>query len=150
MASDGSKGPRPYTQRELRTLFVRVAAADWSYVKRGYRDRFVAPMGQPSALFKTETPTPAVLYSVRRGTYDARLMILTGVRQEILGAVNPVSLGFDSMPEFRRYWMQRERRKFPPTRQVFVYTVRPWTADDYTDMGVHLIRRLYGEFMEVN
>jgi hypothetical protein len=147
MASDGSKGPRPYTQRQARTLFVRVPSLDWPQVKRGLVGSFVGSIGRQSALFDVVTPTPCVAYSVIRGNHDCRLMLLDDVRQEVLGAIEPSRLGFDSMAEFRRYWMLREHRKFPPTRKVFLYTIRPWDESMAPTVGANLLRHLYGEFM---
>jgi hypothetical protein len=150
MAADGSKGPKPYKQRQARTLFVRVPAPDWAAVKRGLQRTFVGSIGRQSALWETPTPTPAVAYSIIRGSHDSRLMVLEAVRQEQLGAIDPAELGFESMAHFRRYWMQRERngKKFPPTRHVFVYTMRPWERGDEEEMGMLMVKRLYGEFLD--
>jgi hypothetical protein len=151
VAADGSKGPKPYTQRQARTIFVRVPAPDWPLVRRGLKREFRGSIGRQSALFATPTPTPAVFYSLIRGTYECRLMILEDVRQEMLGEISPESLaaeGFPDLASFRRYWMDRERngKKFPPTKKVFVYKVRPLEPSDREEMGVLLFDRLYGEF----
>lgn len=153
MASDGSRGPRPYTQRHARTLFVRVPADDWPLVRRGMKKEFRGQLGRQSALWaNVACPTPVVAYAIVRGSYDARLMILQSVRQEELGAITPESLqreGFETFEEFRRYWLRRERggSKFKPTRKVFVYGIRPWHPTDELEMGLGLLKRLYGDFM---
>lgn len=146
MAADGSKGPRPYTQRQARTIFVRVPALEWHAVKRGTQRAFVGSIGRQSALWATPTPTPVIAYAIIRGTHDARLMILEEVRQEMLGAIDPTEVGFPDMATFRRHWMMRERGKFPPTRKVFVYKLRPYDEADREAMGLALFDRLYGEF----
>lgn len=150
MANDGSRGPRPYTQRHARTVFVRVPAVDWPAVKRGIKREFRGSLGKQSALFSVKTPSPCVAYSIVRGSHDARLMILEEVRQEQVGAISPESLaaeGFESFEEFRRYWMRRERSKFRPTKQVFVYRLRPWEMTDRDVMADLMLRRLYGDWM---
>lgn len=150
MASDGSRGPRPYTQRHARTIFIRVAAADWPLVKRGLKTEFRGQLGVQSALFNTPAPSPVVAYSIVRGTYDARLMLLEAVSQEELGAITPESLereGFVDFESFRRYWMQRDGKKFRPTKKVFVYRLRPWAAGDDEAMAAVLLKRLYGDWL---
>lgn len=143
-----------------RTLFIRVPSDDWAAVSRGYKTEFRGEIGTQSTPFCAETPSPAVLYRIRRrgkragvdlvNEYDRALMVLEAVWQEPLGAISPESLareGFSSMADFRRYYVERTRRLFQPTRQVFVYRVRPWEYDDRIEMGMHLLDRLYGEFL---
>lgn len=148
MAADGSRGPRPFQQRHARTLFVRVPVADWPMVKRGMRRTFVGSIGRQSAMFDVQTPTPVVAYSIVRKAYEHKLMVLEDVRQEMLGALDPAELGFESMAHFRRYWMQREGRRFPPTRKVFVYRVAPWSEHSRGEIADLLLARLYGEFLD--
>lgn len=151
MAADGSKGPRPYTQRQARTVFVRVPALDWPMVKRGYKTEFRGSIGKQSALFATPTPSPCVAYSIIRGSHDCRLMLLESISREPLGVIGPESLereGFTSLAEYRRYWMRREGKKFQPTKEVFVYQLRPLHADEHSEMGAILFNRLYGEFVD--
>lgn len=78
-------------------------------------------------------------------------MVMEDKWLEPLGAISPESLeaeGFSSLAEFRRYWMQREQRRFMPTRMVTVYRVRPWQPSDEADFGRMLLRRLYGKQMD--
>lgn len=148
MAKDGSRGPRPYTQHSASTVFLRVPVLDWPLVSRGRVPEFIGSMGQSSAVFNTPTPTPCVAYTVKNGSYDARLMILEEHSQEPLGILAAESrrFGIATKDEFRRYWMRREGRKFAPTRNVFVYRVRPFIESDREEMGRLLFNRLYGEF----
>lgn len=150
MAADGSKGPRPFTQRQARTIFLRVPAQDWIAVKRGVKREFRGSTGTASRFFSVDPPTPVVAYRVRRGEYDSKLMVLERAWQEPLGAISEESLaaeGFDSFGAFRRYWMQRERKRFTPTRRVWVYRVRPWSDADMEPMALRLLMRLYGEWL---
>lgn len=120
-------------------------------VKRGYKREFRGSIGRQSALFRTPTPSPCVAYTVVRGNHDARLMLLEEVRREVLGAITAESIaaeGFHSFEEYRRYWIKREGRKFQPTREVFVYVLRPWEDGDQEAMGQVLFNRLYGEFTD--
>ena len=152
MGADGSHGPRPFAQHRLSTTFVRVHADDWPAVKNGIKREFRGGRGASSRTFNVECPTPVVAYCIRApNDYEARVMVLTNTWQEPLGAISDQSLaaeGFDTLAAFRRYWMLRERKRFQPTRMVFVYQVRPWEPDDLTELGVKLIDRLYGDFLE--
>ena len=147
-----AKGPRPYTQRSAKTIFVRVPGADWPTVKRGFQRVLVGGQGRQTAMHTVKTPTPVVAWSIIRKAYDCRLMILEDVRQEHLGAIDPQEAGFESMAEFRRYWMAREGfgKKFPALRLAWVYTLRPVDEDDREQMGLLLYDRLYGEFTNGN
>lgn len=150
----GSAGPKPYRQVRTSTIFLRVPVADWPLVKRGLKTEFRAGTGpnktQPWAI---KMPTPVVAYAVRPrdGEHDAKLMVLEEAWLEPLGAISPESLereGFKSLAEFRRYWFERERKRFQPTRNVLVYRVRPW--DDRTDarhFADLILGRLYGDFL---
>lgn len=145
MATAPSKS---FTRHKASTIFVRVHADDWPYVKRGMRTTFISSKVQPIGVRERKLPTPVVAFTSRRGIFDARLMILRAVQVETLGAVDPVALGFESMAEFRRYYMRRERKKFPPGRTVHIYTVSEVTEEALTECGTALIEHLYGEFMD--
>lgn len=150
MASDGSHGPKPWKQRHAKTLFLRVPAADWQLVTRGHKREFRAASGRGSGLHFVETPTPVVAYMERRGKYESRLMVLEERRTEPLGAITEESLraeGFETLAEFRRYWMKRERRRFLPTRDCVVYRVRPWQPGDAESFAEVILERLYGEWL---
>jgi hypothetical protein len=152
LAADGSRAPKPYTQRRASTVFLRVPYRDWPAVKRGYKTEFRAGSGDCAVpqLWDVPTPTTVVAYSIHNGRHDCCLMVLEELWQEPLGAISPESLaneGFESLAEFRTYWMQREHRRFTPTRQVFVYHVRPFLAADIDVFAGRLFAHLYGEFL---
>lgn len=153
MANDGSRGPKPYQQFRTSTTFLRVPIIDWPAVKRGLKSEFRSGWGKNKTpkLFQVSPPTPVVAYAISStGEYDARLMVLEDIWLEPLGAISPESLareGFESLAQFRRYWLEREGRRFTPTRQVFAYRVRPWADGDEALMGRALLDRLYGEFL---
>lgn len=153
MAADGSRGPKPWQQRRLSTVFLRVPSRDWPAVKHGYKSEFRSSPGKNRVpqLFGVPTPIPVVAYAIRAGRHDGQLMVLEELWQEPLGAISPESLrreGFESLAEFRSYWLEREHRRFAPTRQVFCYRVRAF--DDERDRGEladRLLHHLYGEFL---
>lgn len=153
MAADGSNGPRPYTQHRASTTFLRVPVRDWPAVRAGYKREFRAGTGASAVpqLWGVDPPWPVVAYAIRNGRHECMLMVLERFWMEPLGAISEASLraeGCTNLAEFRRYWMSRERKRFTPTRKVFVYCVRPFTAQDEDWPGVRLLEHLYGEFME--
>jgi hypothetical protein len=154
MAADGSRGPRPFSQRRVSTTFLRVPTRDWPAVKRGYKTEFRAPIGGRRGvpqLFSVLTPCCVVAYSIRNDEHDAQLMVLEQQWQEPLGAISPESLareGFASMAEFRAYWLAREHKRFTPTRQVFAYRLRQFTPADIGPLAGRAFAHLYGEFLQ--
>lgn len=150
MGSDGSRGPKPFTQRRCSTTFVRVPAREWPAVKRGVKREFRAA-GQHAHLWHVPCPTPVVCYAVLRRGHDASLMILERAWREPLGAITPESLaaeGFRSLAEFRTHWMARERRRFTPTRHVWAHRVRPFEPSDLERFSARIFARLYGDFLD--
>lgn len=151
MESDGSRGPRPYNQRQTSTVFVRVPRAEWAAVTVGAKREFRAACGRHSALWNVHLPTPAVAYTIDTfGRYDSSIMVVEEVWREPLGAISSASLaaeGFATLGEFRRHWMDREHRRFPPLRMTTVYRIRPWAEGDDRRMADAMLRRLYGEFL---
>lgn len=150
---NGSRGPKPWRQRTLSTTFLRVPRVDWPAVSRGYKTEFRAGGEVRARAWTLRTPTPVVAYSVGRDGKHAGpvLMVLEASWVEPVGAISEESLareGFRSLGEFRRYWMERERKRFEPTRYTVVYRVRPW--DDSTDarhFADLILGRLYGDFL---
>lgn len=153
MPGDASRGPKPYRQVSMSTIFLRVPTVEWPAIKRGIKREFRTGLGHNKTpkLWDVKTPTPVVAYTVsQRGVYDQQLMVLEAAWQEPLGAISPESLaaeGFATLAEFRRHWMRRERKRFPATRQVFVCRLRPWAPDDRQRLGPMLLDRLYGAFL---
>jgi hypothetical protein len=150
VATDGTHGPRPFQQRQARTLFLRVPYADWVAVTRGAKTEFRASSGAVSKLWSVDPPTAVVGYRQHPAHgYDHELMVLEKCWVEPLGAISPEGLereGFASLAEFRRYWMNREHRRFTPTRKVTVYRVRPWRDGDWEMLSDRLMDLLYGPF----
>lgn len=153
MSEATARGPKPYAQHRLSTVFLRVPLLDWPAVKRGRKTEFRASSGptktQPWAV---KTPSPVVAYAVgRRGEHDCKLMVLERAWLEPLGAITPESLaaeGFASLAEYRRYWVQREHKRFQPTRQTIAYRIRDWRgAADEELFARLLLGRLYGGFI---
>lgn len=151
MASDGSKGPKPYPQHKASTVFLRVPAADWAAVKQGLKSEFRAQPGKTSGLLFVEPPTPVVAWSYSRARgYDARLMILLDRYQEPLMGITPEALareGHPSIAHFRRYLMARERKRFDPLKEVVAYVLRPFAPEDAREQADALLERLYGDFL---
>lgn len=146
------EGPRPFTQRQARTIFLRVPYSEWALVRSGRKREFRASPGACSQLWSVETPTPVVAYAIdpMRG-YKRQLMVLEERWQEPLGAISKESLEREGQPDiahFRRYWMKREKTAFKPTRMVTAYRVRPLEPADERAMAERLFDRLYGEFRD--
>lgn len=144
--------PKPWSQFEARTTFLRVPADDWAAVKIGTKTEFRAAGHAVTQLWNVTCPTPVVGWTARRvGTYDSALFVLEATWQEMVGAITEESLareGFPSMAHFRRYWMARSKRRFRPLQKVQVYRLRPMTPDDEAMMGLQLFRKLYAEHLD--
>lgn len=155
MGSDGSHGPRPFTQRQASTVFLRVPVGDWVPVTRGAKTEFRGTSHAVTQALHLQPPTPVVAYRVRRSTapdqtHDTKLMVLTDTWQEPIGSISPESLareGFPDFAHFRRYWMSRTRKKFRPMTMVRVFVVRPFEDDDWMKFAESLMERLYGAFV---
>jgi hypothetical protein len=146
-----TRGPKPFTQHQISTVFLRVPRGDWIAVKRGLKREFRAGSGAHSRLWNVATPTPAVAYTIDgMGEYRHALLVLEKVWREPLGAISPESLaaeGFESFAAVRRHWVLREKRYFPPLRMTTAYQVRPWADADADLMGEQLLKQLYGDFL---
>jgi hypothetical protein len=144
--------PKPWTQRQARTVFLRVPAQDWAAVKIGSKTEFRMPGGRAmSQLWSVKPPTPVVAYAIiGGGRYVSSLMVLERHWREPVGGLTPESIaaeGFPDMAHFRRYWMARTKRRFRPLQEVWAYRVRPFRAEDRTMLGEYLFDRLYGEHL---
>lgn len=152
MGSDGLRGPRPYTQRQAKTIFLRVPYSEWSVVIDGRKTEFRASPRACSQLWDVDPPLPVVAYAIfpSRG-YKRSLMVLEETWREPLEAISPESLRRERQPSiahFRRYWMGREKTAYMPTRMVSVFRVRPWEVTDDHEMAERLLERLYGEYRD--
>ena len=151
MATTTRRGPKPYSQHQASTIFVRVPSEDWHAVRGGYKREIRTRQSSLAAVQGLSLPLPCVAY--RRHAqygYDAVLMVLEAVWQEPLGAISEESIaneGYATMAEFRRAWTIREKRRFPLLAPVTVHRVRPWMPEDGATMGRALLRQLYGEFL---
>lgn len=145
--------PKPYAQRVAKTIFLPVPSMDWAVVKQGHKREFRVPEGASgSQKWNMVCPVPIVLYKkVANGaTPDDCMAVLDATWREPLGAISAESIaneGFESMGHFRRYWMDRTKRRFEPLATVVVFQVRPFTSDDIMPSALGLLHRLYGEFM---
>lgn len=151
MVGASGAGPRPYTQRQARTIFLRVPHAEFSRVIAGKKTEFRASPRACTQLWSVEPPTPVVAYAIFPGPrYERRLMVLEETWREPLGsAARPESLereGQPSFAHFRRYWMKREKTAFRPTREVSVFRVRPMGYAEEPLLAAALFERLYGAF----
>lgn len=146
-----TRGPRPFAKRLAATIFLRVPADEWTAVVRGIKTEFRQSAHESTALWHVRLPTPVVAWTISRGRYRAQLMMLEDRWVEPLGAIGEESLrreGFDTLAEFRRYWMRRTRARFAPTRKVLVYRLRPLAPDDVDQAAGALLRHLYGDFLD--
>jgi hypothetical protein len=150
-----TSGPKPWSQFEARTTFLRVPSIDWPSVKRGWKTEFRATGRAATQVWNIVCPTPVVAYKVtnERIDHDAVLLVLEATWREPLGAISEESIqreGFESMAHFRRYWMGRTKRRFSPLTECQVYRVRPMTPEDVAPMGIALLHKLYGEFLDAD
>lgn len=150
MGADGA-GPKPWKQRQARTIFLRVPYAEWGLVTNGRKTEFRSSPRACPQLWDVEPPLPVVAYAIfRNGGYKHELMVLEETWREPLGSITAESLARERQPDiahFRRYWMKRERRAFEPMREVSVFRVRPFVFQDEQNMARRLLERLYGEFL---
>jgi hypothetical protein len=145
------RGPKPYSQHQASTIFVRVPSDDWHAVKGGYKREFRSRQSSLTAVQGLSLPLPCVGWRLHpQHGYDALLLVLEAVWREPLGAISEESIaaeGYATMADFRRAWIIREKRRFPLLASVTVHRVRPWRPEDGAAMGDALLRQLYGEFL---
>lgn len=153
------RSSKPFQQRRVSTIFLRVPTEDWPAVIAGRRREFRASVGNVPQLWSPPLPTLCVCYRKRKaaGDYDHRVMVLESVRQERLCEISAeglVAAGYpgdrdEAYARFRRDWTIREKRKFTPSRKVFVFGVRPLNhGEEITELGAALVRHLYGELLD--
>lgn len=97
-------------------------------------------------LLKTPTPVVAFRDSQSLGRQEI-LMVLEDSWTEPLGAISRESLAAEcceSIGEFRRKWLNRTGRRFPPNQNVRVFRVRPLTSDDRAIFADMIFEHLYG------
>lgn len=149
MGSSGA-APRPWKQRQARTIFLRVPVADWPAITADRKREFRASPRAVPQLWDIEPPMPVVAYTIHpQQGYLRELMVLEATWRERLEDISAESLtaeGHPTFAHFRRAWMMREKTKFKPTREVSVFQVRPWEANDDRRMADRLFDRIYGAF----
>ena len=141
--------------RRVARLFLRVPWRDWSAVVTGEKRMLRQPIQVLGlSLVSAPRPSPVIGFTVRPriSAYENAMLVLEAYRHEPLGAISPADLeaeGFDSLTDFRRYWIARHPtgRGFDPLMTVAVCQVRPWEPDDAAAMGDVLLRHLYGEWL---
>lgn len=141
--------PTGLTKHNASTIFLRVPREDWDAVATGYKTEFRWP-GKLAWVRRVKTPTPVLLYVSSEGYEGSRLGVLEETWSMPLGMIEEESLareGFETMAEFRRYWMRRTRKRFRLLDTVQVFRVRLAVPDDYDYLGRILLSRLYGEYL---
>lgn len=137
-------------------MLLRVPSEDWAAVSFGYKTEFRWPENgrSPGDGPGAHPPTPVVAYTELGSESFRQLMVLVEHRLEVLFLIteHPDSIsreGFDTYEQFRAYWRRRyAHQPYHPQQKVHVYRVRPWTEEDYTNMGVRLLDDLYGEYID--
>lgn len=139
--------------RSAQTLRLQVPRVDWAPIIAGVKTQLRRNGRGAPQLHRVSLPRPIVIYSVQpfRTDPETRLAVIESVSKEPLGAITPEGLaaeGFESLGEFRRYWMERHSRgQFKPLGIVNVYTLRPWRAGDREHFGEVLLSFLYGPWL---
>lgn len=154
MGSHGGSSPNGLTQREARTLFLRVPAIDWPKVSQGSKTEFrTLPIGATSKAFHGPTPVVAYVAAPRQRTRTMIMLLLNCRRERLVDiADKPGSLareGMASYDDFRRYWRRRTARPYRPLQEVDVFTLSQWPKDQLAidQLGRHLLTRLYGDYL---
>lgn len=139
----------------LKTLFLRVPIGEWPQISQGYKTELRVPsMGAVRSSYFT--PTPVVLYAPVGFPAPRRekLAVLLEHRTERLldVAENPESLMRENQPSydhFRAYWRNRTHRPYRPLQEVEVFRIGAWCDEpvEQRRLGLHLLRRLYGDFI---
>lgn len=141
--------PDGLTKHNASTIFLRVPREDWDAVATGHKTEFRTP-GKIAWPRRVKTPTPVLLYVSSEGYQASKLGLLEKTWSMPLGMIEEESLareGFESLAQFRRYWMQRTRKRFRLMDTVQVFQFRLVTAADYDYLGRILLSRLYGEHL---
>lgn len=137
--------PTPGPQFEIRTAYLAVPELEWAAIKHGGKTEFRAywqhrPLMAAGDL---EPPYPVILHA--RG--QTMLRVLEETWREALGGISSESLrreGFPDFAHFRRYWMERTSKKFPPLTEVQCFRVRAIADEDAAMFGRKFMDHLYG------
>ena len=150
---------KPLVQHKASTVFIRCPSYAWPLVSSGKVSEFRNALQTASRAawgLRFCLPTFCVVYRHAGGAkhLDYRVMLLTGIRHEALGAITQEGLkragyeGVTALKEFRRDWSIQEHRAFQHLKKVWVYTVRPIEDGDIVLAGVALVNRLYGDHLK--
>jgi len=148
--------PDDLIQHTARTLLLRAPYRDWPALMQGTKREFRTPsMGAIGDIL--QTPTPIVLYAVspsmlRRNRREGLAVLLEHRSERLIDLAHDHEglerEGFASYNEFRAYWRSRTHRPFRASQEVEVFRVAPWGAVAEDDLGVALLRRLYGAYLD--
>jgi hypothetical protein len=141
--------PRGLKKHNESTVFLRVPLVDWPKVAGGFKTEFRVP-GHNVRMSQLEAPTPVVAYAHGQAAKRHQLMVLEATWTMPLGMISDESLereGFPDLAHFRRYWMDRTKKRFSLLDTVQVFQVRPVGRDEHEALGRMLLRRLYGEYL---
>lgn len=145
-------------RRQVATQFIRVPRTDWAAICAGTKTE-LRQWGRHAIVHtRLDPPQPIVGYSfqLHRSDADARLLVCDGAWSEPLGAISAESLraeGYETVREFRRYWIERHGRKRPegggwrPLSRVQVLQLRPFTDEDRDTFAEMLLERIYGRWL---
>lgn len=141
--------------RTIKTQTLRIPRMDWAAVCTGAKTELRVSRGSQKVLVPPQ-PLVGFSYLQFRESPQTRLLVCEDAWSEPLGAISADSLraeGYDSIREFRRYWITRHGTKFGETRgwrpfnRVQVYKLRPFTAEDRDRFAELLLERLYGRWL---
>ncbi len=144
------KGVPQRTAQTLTTRFLRVPSVDWADIVVG-RKTEVRTIGRYALChWRVKPPELVVGYLVRRHEERReRLLIVEDAWSEPLGAISPESIaneGFESLDEFRSYWLTRH--KWQPLATVQVAKLRPYVEGaDRRVMEERVLQRVYGRWL---
>lgn len=143
--------PPPEQPRKTRSYYVWVPSEDLALLARGRKTevRVQPRRGRPAAL--PPAPSPCCMWSTSRIGREDRfvLMLLERAWLEPLGSIGAESLrreGFNTLKEFRRYWIEQRGRKWRPLDYVRCFRVR--VPEDAEELGLVLLDRLYREHVD--
>ncbi len=140
---------RPFVKRVVGSQFVRVEAGDWVDVKRGRRRVFRTPYVQQGT--NVPWPMPAVAWRwTQQYGHDSMLIVVESLELGLLGDVGDGllgELGFESFADYRRDWVIRHKKRFPPEKRVMTVRFRPWVPTDRELFGDKMLTYLYRDWV---
>lgn len=147
----GESRARPWRRVETRTHLFWVPRRELAELRRGTRTEVRVRDKRRRPTNALVVPCPIVLYSWSeiRTEPDRALLVLERAWEEPMGAISPESVraeGFETLKEYRRYWIEERGQFWRPLDVVRCYRFRiPESLDELADM---LLEQLYGEHLE--